>query len=89
MVARHTLDAYYHTAILALATATDYNGTFTLTDLNADMSGILLSNGNVVGLTSASINIATANETTITITAQLVGSDGVTYDVIHVGTGLL
>lgn len=75
-----------YTVVLALATATDYNGTFTLTDLNADMSGILLSNGNVVGLTSASINIATANETTIIITAQLVGSDGVTYDVTMTGS---
>ena len=67
-------------ALISLANATDYNGTFTAADINKDNSAIIFANGNIVTFVSGSITIATADAKT-TLHAELTGSDGVAYTI--------
>ena len=65
-------------ALISLAKATDYNGTFAVADINQDNSAVIFANGNIVTFVSGSITIATANAKT-TLHGELTGSDGVVY----------
>lgn len=66
--------------MISLATATDFNGTFTVTDLSADHSAIVFTNGNMASFVSGTIIVTTTANVT-KLQADVVASDGVTYDI--------
>ena len=67
-------------AVISLATATNYNGTFSVADLYKDNSAIIYTNGNIATFVSGSITVATTDNKT-TLNAELTGSDGVKYNI--------
>jgi len=65
---------------IALAKAESYIGSFTIEDLDTNYSLIALTNGNIVYFKKAAIEIA-ANDEGTTLTAAIVGTDDITYNI--------
>ena len=64
----------------ALASATDYIGTFSITDLDKDNSAIIYSNGTCVFPSEGTIVISNENNVVV-LSANITGSDGKSYTI--------
>lgn len=71
----------------ALASATDYIGTFTEADLDKGNSAIIFSNGSAVLVTEGTITITKENDL-VTIDANITGSDDKSYTIHMIQTAV-